>query len=90
MPPNTNKIQDLLTYMKATNDPSSPLYVPKYEFDRVSLKGFKHDLYAYKDHLLPNVVRNPMLIKNMNVNENDTFVVTFPKAGTRKKIDICL
>lgn len=73
---------NLLAFMKATNDPESPFYVPRYEhFGHISFKGLKHDLNVYQGYYLPAVCRNPLLVKNTNINETDTFVITYPKSG---------
>ena len=73
---------DMRSFMFAMSDPSSPVYIPKFEFEMVPFKGLKNGVKTYKGHLLPMVCRNPTMLKQIDVRESDTFVVTFPKSGT--------
>lgn len=70
---------DMMEFMKGLNDPTSPFYVPPYEFEIIPYKGLKNGVKTYKGHILPFICRNPVVIKEIDVKETDTFVVTFPK-----------
>lgn len=85
----TAKNMDLIGFLQSMNDPNSPFYVPKFEFEMIPFKGLKHGLKRYNDHLLPMIVRNPTVVKNLEVRGDDTFVVTFPKSGTHWVSELC-
>ena len=72
---------DLFTYMKGLDDPESPYYVPRLEYETKPFKGNQNGLQVYKGHLLPSICRNAEVVKSMEVKPDDTFVVTFPKSG---------
>lgn len=68
--------------MIATNDTKSSFYVPKGDFIYKHLKGYTNDVQEYKGILLPFLCRNPEVVKDMEVREDDTFVITYPKSGS--------
>lgn len=63
------------------DDPSWEFYVPREEAEVVPVKGFPHGLKRINGHLLPQLCRNVSIFKSLEVRENDTFVVTYPKSG---------
>lgn len=67
--------------MQAMNDKNSPFYVQPEQFEMVPVKGIEKGLKCRNGQYLPFLVRNLSVTKNMDVREDDTFVVTFPKSG---------
>lgn len=69
--------------MKEINDPNSQYYVPKEDFEFIPVKGTKAGVKSRNGHLVPILCRNLSVVKNMEVREDDTFVITFPKSGNK-------
>lgn len=72
---------DLKTIMISREDPNWPYYVPDANYEKVSVKGHRYGLRRLNGHYLPNLCRNLSVVKSMDVREDDTFVVTYPKSG---------
>lgn len=72
---------DMINLMKSMNDPNWEFYVPKEEMENVDIKGYKFGLRRLNGRLLPQLCKNMSVVKSMEVKEDDTFVVTYPKSG---------
>lgn len=72
---------NLEEFLLASKNPQSPLYVPQGEFKYVPLKGYKNVVPSFNGNFLPFFMRNVEVIKNMDVREDDTFVISYPKSG---------
>lgn len=70
-----------LFIMRSKNDPNWEFYVPKDELENVTIKGTKFGLKRFNGYLLPQHCRNLSVVKSMEVKDDDTFVVTYPKSG---------
>lgn len=81
-----NKINDTADVMKAMNDKNSPFYVEVEQFEWIPVKGTLRGIKSQNGHLLPVMVRNLKVSKHLEVRNDDTFVVTFPKSGLTIKV----
>ena len=69
------------------DDPNSEFFVPREKNVIVPVKGHRHGLQLIDGILLPHLFRNQSIVKNMEVREDDTFVVSYPKSGISRPMD---
>ena len=62
-------------------DPNSEFYVPRGKHEIVQVNGFRHGLQLIDGIHMPHLYRNRSVVKNMDVREDDTFVISYPKSG---------
>lgn len=74
---------DLKTILIHLNDPNWEFFVPREKYEIVPIKGTRFGLKQINGLFLPQLCRNLSVIKKMDVREDDTFVVTYPKSGTK-------
>lgn len=67
--------------MMAVIDKNSPFHVPQDDFNMIAVKGTKNGIKNIDGHLVPMPCRSLRVVKSMEVREDDTFVIAFPKSG---------
>jgi disulfide oxidoreductase YuzD len=66
------------------HDPTSKYYCEVLDYPVISQNPEKNDIFGKlveEDYIVPNVVRNLKVIKEMNIRKNDTLIIGFPKSG---------
>lgn len=69
-------------YLKLLKDKSSDFYIEEQEFEKELFNGYLVEFKKCKSMLLPSMVINVDSIKTLELRQDDTFVVGFPKSGT--------
>jgi hypothetical protein len=62
-------------------DPSSPYFVNEENLEIVPVQGMSKGLKRVDDIYLPTLVKNLSLAKTIQVRNQDTFVIGYPKSG---------
>ena len=70
--------------MEWQKDPKSELYIKPDEFETVNIAGFNDPLYTYDGTLLLKDITNISGLKNLELRNDDTFIIGFPKSGIYK------
>lgn len=68
--------------LKYENDKTSDYYLEKQEFEWEPVEGTKHGLKKVNNTYLPMLVKNLDSVKKLEIREDDTFVIGYPKSGT--------
>jgi hypothetical protein len=68
---------------ESRNDKKSEYYIEEEDFEIVPTKGLKFGMKKRGVHYFGHFIRNLSATKkNLIINDNDTFVIGFPKSGT--------
>jgi hypothetical protein len=66
------------------DDPTSKYYVEDLNYPVISKNKEKNDIFGKivaEDFVVPSVVRNLKVVKEMPIKNNDTIIIGYPKSG---------